>query len=124
MEMGKTVISCFEINLRYVRLNLLKNKEDNNKICHIFYNFKNSPCYVMSEVSLKRFYFALFDDGLTLKTLKLAFICFAFKLFIYTTCPRKETRFTSEISSLLRKSNYMLHYQGYFLFFHLIPNTR
>ena len=27
----------------------------------------------MSEV-LKRFYFALFDDGLTLKTLKLAFI--------------------------------------------------
>ena len=30
--------------------------------------------YVMSEVSLKRFYFALFDDGLTLKTLKLAFI--------------------------------------------------
>ena len=30
----------------------------------------------MSEVSLKRFYFALFDDGLTLKTLKLAFIGF------------------------------------------------
>ena len=28
----------------------------------------------MSEVSLKRFNFALFDDGLTLKTLKLAFI--------------------------------------------------
>ena len=31
----------------------------------------------MSEVSLKSwFYFALFDDGLTLKTLKLAFIKF------------------------------------------------
>ena len=30
----------------------------------------------MSEVFLKRFYFALFDDGLTLKTLKLAFIEF------------------------------------------------
>ena len=32
----------------------------------------------MSEVglSLKRFYFALFDDGFTLKTLKLAFIGF------------------------------------------------
>ena len=30
----------------------------------------------MSEVSLKRFYFVLFDDGLTLKTLKLAFIGF------------------------------------------------
>ena len=33
--------------------------------------FKYIPCYVMSEVSLKRFYarasFALFDDGLTLK---------------------------------------------------------
>ena len=28
----------------------------------------------MSEVSLKRFYFALFDAGLTLKTFKLAFI--------------------------------------------------
>ena len=32
--------------------------------------------YVMSEVSLKMFYFALFDDGLTLKNLKLAFIGF------------------------------------------------
>ena len=30
----------------------------------------------MSEVSLKRLYFALFDDGLTLKTLKLALIVF------------------------------------------------
>ena len=30
----------------------------------------------MSKVSLKRFNFALFDDGLTLKTLKLAFIGF------------------------------------------------
>ena len=30
----------------------------------------------MSEVSLKGFYFALFDDGLTLKTLKLAYIGF------------------------------------------------
>ena len=38
--------------------------------------FKNIHCYVMSEVSLKRFYFVLFDDGLTLKTLKLAFISF------------------------------------------------
>ena len=30
----------------------------------------------MSEVSLKRFYFTLIYDGLTLKTLKLAFIGF------------------------------------------------
>ena len=27
----------------------------------IFHNFKNNPCYIKSEVSLKRFYFALFD---------------------------------------------------------------
>ena len=41
-------------------------KKNDKKICHIFHhNFKNIPCYVMSEVSLKRFYFALFDDGLT-----------------------------------------------------------
>ena len=52
-------------------------KQNNKKICHIcHHNFKNIPCYVMSEVSLKRFYFALFDDGLTLKTLKLAIIGF------------------------------------------------
>ena len=46
--------------------------------------------------------------------------------FHYTVCPnKKETRFISRISSLPRKiySNYMLHYQGHFLFFHLIPNT-
>ena len=40
------------------------------------HNFNNIPCYVMSEVSLKMLYFALFDDGLMLKTLKLAFIGF------------------------------------------------
>ena len=34
----------------------------------------------MSEVSLKLIYVALFDDGLTLKTLKLAFIGFLFGL--------------------------------------------
>ena len=73
---SKTDISIF-INLRYLRLKLLKNKENNKKICHIFHhNFKNIPCYVRSEVSLKRFYFALFDDGLTLKTLTLPFIRF------------------------------------------------
>ena len=73
---SKTDISVF-INLRYLLIKLLKNKENNKKICHIFHhNFKNIPCYVMSEVSLKRFYFGLFDVGLTLKTLKLAFIGF------------------------------------------------
>ena len=34
----KNDISIF-INLRYLRLNLLKNKENNKKICHIFHNF-------------------------------------------------------------------------------------
>ena len=73
---AKTDISIF-INLRYLRLKLLKNKENNKKICHSFHhNFKNIPCYVMSEVSLKRFYFALFDDGLILKLSKLTFIGF------------------------------------------------
>ena len=32
---SKTDISIF-INLRYLQLKLLKNKENNNKICHIF----------------------------------------------------------------------------------------
>ena len=60
---SKTDISIF-INLRYLRLKLLKNNENNKKICHTFHhNFKNIPCYVMSEVSLKRIYFVLFDDG-------------------------------------------------------------
>ena len=56
------------INLRYLRLKLLKIKEN---IIH--HNFKNIPCYARSEVSLKRFYFALFD------TLKLAYIGFCIK---------------------------------------------
>ena len=72
------------INLRYLRLKLLKNKENNKNICHIFIITSKIiiPCYVMSEVSLKWFYFALFADGLTLYILILAFICFASKLFI------------------------------------------
>ena len=41
----------------------------------------------MSEVYLKRFYFALFDDRLTLKTLKMAFIVFfIFKQLLLYTC--------------------------------------
>ena len=78
---AKTDISI-SIRLRYLRLKLLKNIENNKNICDIFHHiFKHIPCYVASEVLLKRFYFALFDDGLTLKTLKLAYIGFAIKLF-------------------------------------------
>ena len=67
---------------------MLKNKENNKKICHIFHhNFKNIPCHVMIEVSWKRFYFALFDDELTLKTLKWAFIGFLIQtLHMYPLC--------------------------------------
>ena len=36
--------------------------------------FKTIPCYVTSEVSLKKFYFGLFDDDVTLKTVTLAYI--------------------------------------------------
>ena len=60
-----TDISIY-INLRYLRLKLLKKKKKKKKkrdICH--HNFKYIPCYVTSEVSLKIFYFAIFDDGLT-----------------------------------------------------------
>ena len=51
---------------------------------------------------------------------------FLLKILQNTVCPnKKETRFINEITSLSRKfsSNNMLHYQGHFLFFHLIPNT-
>ena len=66
-----------KIHLRYLQLKLLKNKENNKNICHIFhYIFKSVHCYVMSEVSLICLYFALFDDELSLKTLKLALIGF------------------------------------------------
>ena len=79
-------INFFFFNLRYLRLKLLKNEENNKKTCHIFHHNKDIPCYVMSEVSLKRFYFALFDDGLTLKTLKLAFIGFLIQTLHYYSC--------------------------------------
>ena len=43
-------------------------EKQRRKICDFFnYNFKNIPCYVTSNVLLETFYFALFDDGLTLK---------------------------------------------------------
>ena len=45
-----------------------KNKENNKKIImsYFHHNLKNIPFYVMNEV-LKRFYYVLFDDGLTCK---------------------------------------------------------
>ena len=56
MSLNKKSDISFFINLRYLRLTLLKNKDNYNKICHIYHhNFQNIPCYVMNEVSLKRF---------------------------------------------------------------------
>ena len=56
--MQKNVIHF--INLRYLRLKLLKNKQNNKKLCDIFHhNFKIFLMYmyiVTSEVSLKRFF--------------------------------------------------------------------
>ena len=86
------LISIF-INLRCLRLKLLKNKENSKKICHIFqHNFKNISCYVTSEVSLKRFSFALFDDGLTLKTYfkKLVYIDFCIQILHMLVCYQEE----------------------------------
>ena len=44
---------------------LLKKRENNKKICDMF--------TITSDVSLKRFYFTLSDDGLSLKTLEMAY---------------------------------------------------
>ena len=55
----------------YLQLKVLKNKKIIRKYVTVIFfitvNFNNIPYYVTSEVSLKRFQFALFDDGLTLK---------------------------------------------------------
>ena len=80
---AKTDISIFT-KLRYLQLKLLKNKEN---IWYFYHNFKNIPCYVTSEVSLKRFYFALSDDGLTLKTLEMAYIGFCISNSSYALDP-------------------------------------
>ena len=51
LTQAKTDKSIF-VKLRYLRLKLLKYKENNKKISDTFdHNFKNNPWYVMSEVS-------------------------------------------------------------------------
>ena len=57
-----------------MRFKLLKYKENNKKICNTFdHNFKSIPLYtcIMRKVSLERYYFVLYDEALTLKTLTL-----------------------------------------------------
>ena len=80
---AKRVISIL-VNLRYLRFKLLKFKE-NKKICNTFdHNFKNIPLYIMSNVSLERYYFVLYDGSLTLKMSKMALNAFCDKtLHIY-----------------------------------------
>ena len=93
---NQSIFEEFKCKNRYIHfyqfeifaIKAAENKENNKKkIYNIFHhNLKNIPCCVTSEVSLKRFYIALFDDGLTLKTLKLAYIGFCIQtlhLFIY-----------------------------------------
>ena len=62
---AKRVISIL-VNLRYLRFKLLKYKENNKKICNTFdHNFKNIPLYIMSNVSLERYYFVLYDGKIS-----------------------------------------------------------
>ena len=76
---AKRVISIL-VNLRYMRFKLLKYKENNKKICNTFdHNFKNIPLYIMSNVSLERYYFVLYDGALTLKMSKMALNTFCDK---------------------------------------------
>ena len=76
---AQRVISIL-VNLRYLRFKLLKYKENNKKICNTFYhNFKNIPLYIMSNVSLERYYFVLYDGALTLKMSKMALNVFCDK---------------------------------------------
>ena len=92
---AKCVISIL-VNLRYFRtFKLLKYKENNKKICNTFdHNFKNIPLYIMSNVSLERYYFVLYDGALTLKMSKMALNVFCDKtlhIYIYIHWALKET---------------------------------
>ena len=73
---AKQVISIL-VNLRYLRFKLLKYKENNKKICNTFnHNCKNIPLYIMSNVSLERYYFVLSDGALTSEMSKMALNAF------------------------------------------------
>ena len=76
---AKRIISIL-VNLRYLRFKLLKYKENNKRICNTFdHNFKNIPLYIMSNVSLERYYFVLYDGALTLNMSKMALHAFCDK---------------------------------------------
>ena len=73
---AKRVISIL-VNLRF---KLLKYKENNTNFFNTFdHNFKNIPLYIMSNVSIERYYFVLYDGALTLKMSKMALNAFCDK---------------------------------------------
>ena len=73
-------LSCWNINVYQffpssIIIELIFNTFD--------HNFKNIPLYIMSNVSLERYYFVLYDGALTLKMSKMALNAFCDKgLFI------------------------------------------
>ena len=79
---AKTDKSIF-VKLRYLRLKIKKNIENNKNFCVTFdHNFKNIPLYVMSNISFERYYFVLYDSYLISKMSKIDLSVFANKLFI------------------------------------------
>ena len=102
---SQNVLYPFWSNLRYLRFKLLKYKENNKKICNTFdHNFKNIPLYIMSNVSLERYYFVLYDGALTLKMSKMALNAFCDKtLHIYQG--KKKKNLHNPVDSLLWNTN-------------------
>ena len=48
-------VNSILVNLKYLRFKLLKDKENNKKMCNTFdHNLENIPLYIMRKVSLER----------------------------------------------------------------------
>ena len=66
-------LNPFLEKFRYLRFKLLKYKENNKKMYDTFnHNFRYISLCIMSNVSLERYYFVLYDGVLTLKISKMA----------------------------------------------------
>ena len=75
--LAKTDKSIF-VKLRYLRLKIKKNKENNKNFYVTFdHNFKNIPLYVMSNISFERYHFVLYDSDFTSKMSKTDLSVFA-----------------------------------------------
>ena len=78
-ELQKIYINFYHFKI-FAIIKLLKNK-DNKREYLVYYIITSNliiPGYVTNEDSFKRLHFALFDDGLTLTTLKQVVSVFAF----------------------------------------------